>query len=220
MNLLPIQASPVALAQRIAQDLRLAIEQQGQAHLCVSGGKSPAPLFQALSQEALAWERVSISLVDERWVAPDHPDRNEHLLQHYLLQHQAQQATLTRLILPNETPELALARLQALNIRPDVCVLGMGEDGHTASLFPDSPNIQEALGSTQDYVLTHPHTAPHQRIGMSLQQILRSRHIYVALSGTKKIAVWQHAAEHPNDARWPISYVLAQHSQVHSYELV
>uniref|UniRef100_UPI00055E8A1D 6-phosphogluconolactonase n=1 Tax=Pseudomonas asplenii TaxID=53407 RepID=UPI00055E8A1D len=144
--------TPALLAEgqalAVAQQLRTAIAARGVATLVVSGGRSPVAFFQNLAKQDLDWSQVVISLADERWVPVEHADSNAGLLKRHLLQGAAARARFIGLY--NAAANLDEAARQAdqfLAELPDidVLVLGMGDDGHTASLFPGSPNLQAAL---------------------------------------------------------------------------
>ena len=212
----------VRLAQDIAQRLAAAIQVRGFAVLSVSGGKSPVALFEALRVIDIDWSRVRITLVDERCVPRSHPDSNALLVQTHLLQDLAANAHLVFMVPhaaePLDTPatlaKTASAALTAAGIA-DVLVLGMGADGHTASLFPDAPNLAEALDlhNTQACVpieLAHPPAnATYARITQTLAHILSARHIVLPLMGTDKLNTLQQAWPQATPAL-PISYVLQQ----------
>ncbi len=205
------------LAADIAQHLRAAVDQRGQALLAVSGGKSPVPLFQQLSQQALPWARVTVLLVDERCVPPDHPDSNSALVRQHLLQGQAAAArwlpffdTLPHFNADTDLPSLtatANQRLQTLPWPLDVAVLGMGEDGHTASLFPHAPGLEVALTSIDPVAWTRPTTAPHARLTLTLPTLLAAHCLVLPLQGQTKQAVFQRAGVAPT-AELPISLVI------------
>jgi 6-phosphogluconolactonase len=212
----------VRLAQDIAQRLAAAIQARGFAVLSVSGGKSPVALFEALCVIDIDWSRVRITLVDERCVPRSHPDSNALLVQTHLLQDLAAKAQLVFMVANTaehlDTPAtLAKAASLALSAAgvADVLVLGMGADGHTASLFPDAPNLTDALDlrNTQTCVaieLAHPPAnAPYARITQTLAQILSARHIVLPLSGTYKLNTLQLAWKQATPAL-PISCVLQQ----------
>ncbi len=212
----------VRLAQDIAQGLAAAIQARGFAVLSVSGGKSPVALFEALRVIDIDWSRVRITLVDERCVPRSHPDSNALLVQTHLLQDLAAKAQLVFMVAstaePLDTPAtLAKAASLALTAAgvADVLVLGMGADGHTASLFPDAPNLTDALDlrNTQTCVaieLAHPPAnAPYARITQTLAQILSARHIVLPLSGTDKLNTLLQAWQ-PATPALPISCVLQQ----------
>jgi 6-phosphogluconolactonase len=212
----------VRLAQDIAQRLAAAIQARGFAVLSVSGGKSPVALFEALRVIDIDWSRVRVTLVDERCVPRIHPDSNALLVQTHLLQDLAAKAQLVFMVAgaaeplgsPSAQAKAASIALTAAGVA-DVLVLGMGADGHTASLFPEAPNLADALDlrNTQTCVsieLAHPPTnAPYARITQTLAQILSARHIVLPLTGTEKLNTLQQAWKQATPAL-PISFVLQQ----------
>ena len=129
----------------VAELLRQGIAERNVASLAVSGGRSPIAFFDQLSRQILPWEKVSITLVDERWVPTSSEESNEHLVRQHLLRNAAASAQFVPLKTAATSPQLALAeRETAINKMPwplDAIVLGMGEDGHTASLFPGAENL-------------------------------------------------------------------------------
>ena len=205
------------LAADIAQRLRDAVAARGHALLAVSGGKSPVPLLQQLSQQALPWAQVTVLLVDERCVPPDHADSNSALVRQHLLQGQAAAArwlpffdTLPCFDADTGLPALTAAanrRLQGLPWPLDVAVLGMGEDGHTASLFPQAPGLEAALSGTEPVAWTRPGTAPHARLTLTLPTLLAARCLVLPLQGPAKQAVFERACAAPS-AELPISLVI------------
>ncbi len=212
----------VRLAQDIAQRLAAAIQARGLAVLSLSGGKSPVALFEALRVIDIDWSRVRITLVDERCVPCSHPDSNALLVQTHLLQDLAAKAQLVFMVTsateplgaPTEQARAAGMALSSAGIA-DVLVLGMGADGHTASLFPEAPNLADALdmGNTQTCVAmalkNPPANAPYARITQTLAQILSARHIVLPLTGTDKFNTLQQAWNQATPAL-PISFVLQQ----------
>jgi 6-phosphogluconolactonase len=197
-------ASAEALARDIAARLRSAQAARGQALLRVSGGRSPVALFEQLRAQPLDWAQVAVQLVDERQLPDGHAERNETLLRAHLLQGPAAAARL----LPLDEAHATQAALTA-----DVTVLGMGEDGHTASLFPDAPGVAEALRpeAAPGVVALAPTQAPHPRISLNLAALLNSRHTVLSIAGPAKWTVYQRAqaqARSASDATLPISLVL------------
>ncbi len=134
-----------ALAESVAEDLRAAALERGQATLVLSGGTTPELFLDALSRQLVPWSQVTITLTDERWVAVDDAASNENLIRTRLLVGDAAEARLVPLKTAAATPEEGAAeaesRLAALPRPFDVVVLGMGEDGHIASLFPNHPAL-------------------------------------------------------------------------------
>ena len=212
----------VRLAQDIAQRLAASIQARGFAVLSVSGGKSPVALFEALRVIDIDWSRVRVTLVDERCVPRSHPDSNALLVQTHLLQDLAAKAQLVFMV-PNTTEPLdtpaTLAKAAGIALNAagiaDVLVLGMGADGHTASLFPEAPNLAEALDvrNTQRCVAialkNPPANAPYARITQTLAQILSARHIVLPLTGADKLHTLQQAWPQAK-LSLPISFVLQQ----------
>lgn len=205
-----------ALAAAIIERLRAALAERGTASLVVSGGKSPVPLFARLRVADLDWPKVWITLADERWVDPASPDSNERLLREHLLRDAAAAARFAPLKSPfvQVTDGLAAsaATLAAVPRPFDVVVLGMGEDGHTASLFPGADGLAAALAPGNQALLAAitPLTAPHPRITLTLAALLDARCLMLPLSGAAKLAVYRQARETPDAQRWPISAVLCQ----------
>ncbi|UYO94724.1 6-phosphogluconolactonase [Pollutimonas sp. M17] len=200
-----------AMVRDISAVLRQEIATTGRAGLAVSGGRSPLPLFEALSVAPLPWKDVRITLVDERHVAPDHPDSNESLVRTHLLKNQASAARFTGLAGPalDMRDDVARANRQADEIT--LALLGMGEDGHTASWFPGAPQLGRALDPAlaDRYIHVTPPSAPHERISMTLAALLTARRIMLAVAGPTKRAVFEQASRHATPDM-PVSYVIAQ----------
>lgn len=209
------------LADDIAQRLRNAIQSRGNAVLSVSGGKSPVAMFEALRVHPIDWSKVTITLVDERCVSNTHPDSNAQLVKTHLLQDAAQAAGFVPMVTEDidmaDAPQQAAwasAQLQT-NSPADVLVLGLGTDGHTASLFPDAPNLMQALDlhnkqTCVGITLAHPPAnAPYARVTQTLANLLTARHIILPINGDDKRATLQQAWTHvQNDL--PVSHVLHQ----------
>lgn len=210
------------LAQDIAQRLAAAIELRGVAVLCVPGGKSPIALFEALRVQPMDWSRVRVTLTDERCVPCTHPDSNARLVSQHLLQDRASAAQFVPLVAQTSEPlphPFILAQTASLALqtagRADVLVLGMGADGHTASLFPQAPNLVEALDLNNRAACVAielpepPAHAPYARVTQTLAQLLSARHIVLPLSGADKLATLRLARMRISN-QYPISHVLHQ----------
>jgi len=198
-----------SFAEQVAQLLTTAIEKKGKASIAVSGGSTPKGFFNALSNKELAWDKVTITLADERWVDENSDASNTRLVKESLLQNNASDATFFNLKITNELNKATLEILNkdAAQILPlDVLILGMGEDGHTASLFPCSEQINEALSLTNSAELmsVQPKTAPHQRITFSLAALLPSKNVFLHICGESKEQVLQKALSDENALEMPI----------------
>ncbi|MDN0081225.1 6-phosphogluconolactonase [Crenobacter sp. SG2305] len=184
-------AQATALADAIAGWLQTAIERDGTAALAVSGGKSPIALFEALAQTDLDWSRVTVTLVDERIVPAGHPDSNARLVREHLLVGRAAAARFVPLVTDPADPESDLERLEHALPKLTVAVLGMGEDGHTASLFPDAAGLAEGLApdSRHRIIAITPPNAPHRRLTLTLAELARAEARLLAIGGQAKRAV-------------------------------
>ena len=205
--------TPVLLAEGLANDvaeqLRAAISARGAATLVVSGGRSPVAFFQNLAKQGLDWSKVTITLADERWVPVEHADSNAGLLKKYLLQGPAAKARFLSLYSAAanldgaaEQADRLLAELPTI----DVLVLGMGDDGHTASLFPNSPNLAEALkadGIRRCWPMLAP-SVPHQRLTMSRALLATASYTVLSIAGDSKLETLSVALAGDDVASMPI----------------
>ena len=202
------------LADWTANRLSAAITARGVALLIVSGGKSPARFFDRLSNLDLDWPRVMITLADERRVADDSPRSNARLVRERLLQNRAQAATFTPVAdvrLP-EDRELAAASARIANLPSpaDVVILGMGDDGHTASWFPGADGLAEAMdpGARPLVAPIVAPDAPEPRLTLTGRVILRARAIALEIQGEAKLATFATALEPGPEEAMPIRAVL------------
>lgn len=208
-------ALAVGLADRVAAKLEHAITARGAAGLVVSGGRSPVAFFERLSERRLDWGAVTVSLADERWVPPDSPDSNEALVRRHLLKGRAAGAGFIGLYGGEATPEEGEAacatRLTALPRRLDVVVLGLGLDGHTASLFPGAADLEAALrdGGRPCRAIRAPGAA-QPRMTLTLPRLLQTRLLILTFQGEDKHRVYETAfGEGPVEAL-PVRALLRQ----------
>ena len=200
-----------ALAAHVAFRLQQGIVERGTAHLVVSGGNTPIHLFSILADADIKWGRVVVLLADERWVPVDHEDSNERLVRETLLTGKAKSAQFLSLLPTphDETTNISdLSTLLRSLPRFDVVLLGMGEDAHTASLFPCSTALREGLTTQQGALITRPRNAPHRRVSMSKQRLLATECGVVHIVGEKKKAVLELARKSEDEMRYPISAFL------------
>lgn len=209
-----------ALAVRVADALRQAIASRGQATLVVSGGRSPVPFFEALAQQALPWTQVLVSLADERWVPVNHAGSNEALVRRHLLRGPAAEARFLSLyqVAGNLEQAAELADAAVAELVPiDVLVLGMGDDGHTASLFPHSPNLHQALQpdcARRVLPMLAP-SEPTQRLTLTLPMLASARLPLLAIQGQAKLNVLTTALMPGDIAQLPIRAFLNSPLEIH-----
>ena len=203
-----------AFAQTLTDILREGINARGRASLVVSGGRTPVNLFKTLSQADIDWSKVDVTLADERWVEESDDASNTQLVKTHLLQDKAAAAHFVALKTDHAdatdgTIE-AESNVASMSQPFDALILGMGEDGHTASLFPCSDEIKDGLDLTSGRVClaVTPKTAPHQRISLTLPAILHSRNIFLHLTGDKKRQVLEDAVQQGNELEKPITAVV------------
>ena len=208
-------ALDIALAEQTTAMLAADINASGSASLVVSGGRTPMGFFHLLSQQDLDWSAVTITLADERWVDNQHQDSNEKLVRENLLINNAVQANFvaaknaaTDAIDGEADLEQSLATIG----RFTVVILGMGDDGHTASLFPDAEALALGLdmNSGRTAIAVTPPVAPHQRISMTLPRLLDAQQVVIHISGAGKQAVLQAARKGDDIAELPIRAILHQ----------
>ncbi len=203
-----------ALAQHISQRLSDAVQARGEAAIALSGGRTPLPLFQRLSQSPLPWSSISVTLADDRWVATDQADSNAGLIQSNLLQNEAQQARFISLWQADKTAHEAVGdcaeRLASLPAELDMVVLGMGNDGHTASLFPCAAELEHALETEEPCAAVTPTSAPHTRMTLSAKRLLASRERILHLKGADKLDTLQQALLDDDIRIMPIRLFLRQ----------
>ncbi len=199
-----VESDSQELAARLASDvasvLRAAISERGQASLVVSGGSTPLPMFECLAEEPdIDWAKVQITLADERSVPADHADSNEGFVHTHLLKGDAARAQFVSL-LPDNVPAIdqlgAVAeRIDAMGEVFDIVLLGMGGDGHTASLFPDASELEHAFETDVSVVGLTPPSVPQARISLSASRLLATRHLWLHITGQSKLAVLEDALD-------------------------
>ena len=201
----------MGLADRMASSLRRALSMAGEASLAVPGGTTPGPVFDILSDADLAWERVTVMLTDERWVPEDHPRSNAALVRSRLLQGRAARAAFVPFYLPGCTVDEAaedLSRSLAPRFPLSLLLLGMGEDMHTASLFPDAPELGKALDDRAPALCSiHPESQPESRITLTAPVLDGALEKHLLIFGDAKKHALEQARRLPSE-KAPIAAVL------------
>lgn len=194
----------------IADQLRVALGAR-RATLSVPGGTTPGPVFDLLAATDLDWSRVSVVLNDERWVGEDSPRSNTRLLRERLLVAHAAKARLLPLYAPLFEPEEAMDLLGqgiARHLPITVLLLGMGEDMHTASLFPGADRLAEALAPDAPVLMAlRAAGAGEPRITLTAPVLRAAQNIHVLITGAAKRAALERAMQ-LTEAEAPIKVVL------------
>ena len=215
-----IDESTATLAIRLAEDvariLQRAVAERGKATLVVSGGSTPVPFFKALQNQSLPWNQITVTLADERWVPTDHKDSNEKLVREHLLSGAAVDAHFVSLfddgVPPDAAQDACDQRVQAMDLPFDVVILGMGDDGHTASLFPDADGLMDAVDLNLARLCRsmQPPAAPHPRMTLTLKALVSTRHLLLHITGAKKREVLEYALIDGSIDKAPVSALFLQ----------
>ena len=209
----PADAS-AALAHHIAHAIQQRLATAAETALVVSGGSTPENCYRELASTDLPWHRVHVVLSDERCVPPDHPASNEGMIRRILLQGHAKAARFVSLfdgeLPPDRRVDLLRRTLGALPLPFAATLLGMGVDGHFASLFPATAGLSEGLNldSDQPCLVMEPAASPQARITLTLTTLLQSDEILLLFFGADKRAVFEEATRDPD--RYPVGRLLHQ----------
>jgi 6-phosphogluconolactonase len=189
------EALAEALADDVAGVLRAEIAHNGSASMAVSGGTTPGRFFDALSRMHLDWANVVVTLVDERFVPPSSDRSNERLVRAHLLRNEARLARFLPLYADLPSVEAAARQAEAgialLGHALDVVVLGMGADGHTASFFPDAPNLRDLTDPLQPrrVMSVDAPSGGEPRLTLTLPLLTGARFLALHIEGEEKKAV-------------------------------
>lgn len=203
-----VQECELALTKAVASCLKKHLLHKKSVNLAFSGGKSPVGFLELLNQEDCAWQRCHISLVDERIVDLEDENSNARLIRTHFLKNLAKKSHFQAYF---ENPHSPLDELvDRANIdykQPDIAILGMGLDGHMASLFPEAKELEWALKTEQNIVLIHPKNAPYKRLSMSLSALEKCEELFLSIATEEKLEVLNQALQRV-DLKFPISYIL------------
>jgi 6-phosphogluconolactonase len=187
-------------AARVADLARLGIAERGAASVILPGGRTPELFLAALARAPLDWPRISLTLCDERWVDETSPDSNAAMVRRTLLTGAAAEASFLPLYNGAASPAAGCRAVEAairLLPRPwDATILGIGDDGHFASLFPGEPALVAGLNlaGQQDCVPARGPAGGPPRLSLTLASLARSRHIFIIATGRHKRQIWEQAA--------------------------
>ena len=213
------EAMLAALERAFIEDIEAALSQQSRATLLLSGGSTPVPLYRSLSAAKLDWSRIHVALVDERWVDAKNTSSNERLLRENLLVEHATAAHFTAMKnhagSPFDGAEECNATYSTLPSPYDICLLGMGSDGHTASLFPGAEGLAEAISGKQHCAAIRANRSEVtgdnlERMTMTPWSLLQSRKLILLITGNDKWEIYLKARAKGASPDLPISLFLAQ----------
>lgn len=212
-----------ALADAVAANLAAGITLRGAGVLAVSGGSTPKRFFKALSTRKLDWAKVAVTLVDERWVSPKSDRSNARLVTENLLVNEAKSARFVALWGGTETPtaeaiDRVNGHLSDLASPFDAVILGMGNDGHTASFFPGGDTLDKALTAHGPAISLNAAGAVEPRMTLTLPVLLNTRALYLHMEGAEKAATLAKALADGAIEDMPVRAVLRQDkTPVHIY---
>ena len=204
------------LAEEISQKLDLELKNKGEANLLVSGGSTPKKLYEILSNKKIDWKNVSIGLIDERFVATNTEESNELLIKNTLLKNKAADAKFIGLIFNindyKENLNITISKHKPFYKSITCSILGMGSDGHTASLFPNFEEVytDDSIYGDKMIINTKATSEPSKRISYTKAKILSSKHLFLYFNGKEKLDVFNSAKENKNASIRPISAFIHQ----------
>lgn len=203
-----------AAVSDIATALQADLDSSGRARLLVSGGSTPAPVYRALARLPLDWAKIGIALVDERWLPVAGPDSNARLIQENLLVDQAAAAHFEAMLVPDSRLQESVIAANRDFMPASVAVLGMGPDGHTASLFPHMRGLDQALSSDAAYVAVDASGCPGagpwpQRISMTPAGLAKTSRRILLIRGEHKRLVLQRALDGTDLQELPVRFVIS-----------
>jgi 6-phosphogluconolactonase len=187
------------LSEAVSHRLAQAVETKGTGLLAVSGGSTPKRFFEALSGAEIPWAQTTVTLCDERFVPPAHERSNEKLVRDNLLTHKAEAARFLPLFHQAEDVEqaakLADSEFAQSPLPLDVAVLGMGNDGHTLSFFPDAQELDQALdrANPKRVMAIHAASTEEPRLTLTLPLVVHAGQTFLHIEGAAKREAFEHA---------------------------
>ena len=216
-----VESLDIDLSHRIGQLLTQSITENGCASIAVSGGSTPISLFEELSKLNLDWSKVELTLVDERWVDAKHEDSNELLVRKHLIKNKATQINF----FPIKNSAKSVKEGQVLHEKIllqvklpfDIIVLGMGDDGHTASLFPCCKELGQAMDpdNQQKCIVTKPKNAPYDRITLTFSTISKAKNLILHMRGSSKLNTFELAMTLKDAKKMPIYGFIEQPLEIY-----
>lgn len=200
-----------------------ALSKRRKISIALAGGTSPGPLYQDMSHLVLDWSKVTVTLTDERWVSPEDPSSNEYLIRNRLLHRRAEEATFIPFKTNHATPQAGAATTER-RLKPalpiDICLLGMGTDGHIASLIPGATGYEAAVDPAGDRMVAGLHAdnaaGSPDRMTLTMPALLKARRIILLIMGAEKQRVFDEARNQEGDS--PVRYLLTgNRTPIHTF---
>lgn len=204
----------------LISDLEKSIVDTGKAKILLSGGSTPGPIYRALDKKCSFLEKLKIGLVDERYVALDSEFSNERLIKSCFTKLPSDSYTIQGMVYDVQDEarniELLKSEYQDFINRTDIVILGMGTDGHIASIFPNDIKSTAVLNSNKKSVFsTKAPNYPEQRITCSLDMITSANSVYLIIAGDEKLKILENS-----DLSLPIHAVIKKRNDIKLYFLV
>jgi len=201
------------LSKRIEKEIEDALVQKKRVSIAFSGGSTPKKLLQKLSKADIEWPRVDVLLVDERWVSTSSNYSNEHFLRENFFINSAKHAVLIPLknaiVEPSDAQIVTNNSLEKIK-KLDIVILGMGEDGHTASFFPHMKELDFALNTHMYCSSATANTEPTKRMSLSRSFLLSAKSLILHIEGEKKKDVFDKASQSDDFSSMPIIAMMQQ----------
>lgn len=200
-----------------------ALSKRRKISIALAGGTSPGPLYQDMSHLVLDWSKVTVTLTDERWVSPEDPSSNEYLIRNRLLHRRAEEANFIPFKTNHATPQAGASTTErrlksALPI--DICLLGMGTDGHIASLIPGATGYDAAVDPSGDRMVAGLHAdnaaGSPDRMTLTMPALLKARRVVLLIMGAEKQRVFDEARNQEGSS--PVRYLLTgNRTPIHTF---
>ena len=208
-----------SIVETLISELEQSVQSNGSANILLSGGSTPGPIYKVLDQKCAFVKHLKIGLVDERFVGSESEFSNERLIKSCFTKLPIELYNIEGMVhdIDDEANniELLKTKYQPFIERTDVVILGMGTDGHTASIFPNDPQSNEVLSSNERSIFsTKAPNHPTHRITCSLDMITNASSIYLIISGDKKLNILEN-----NELSLPIHDVLKKRNDIKIYFL-
>tara|TARA_B100000674_G_scaffold133997_1_gene103577 strand:+ start:1234 stop:1908 length:675 start_codon:yes stop_codon:yes gene_type:complete len=207
-----------SLVTDIVKIITDSIENYGDARILLSGGSTPINLYSTLSQQNINWSKVKIGLVDERFVNNDSDFSNEKLIRKNLLKNYAKDALFFEMVYSTDNEKLNLElvndKYSSFMKRLDLTILGMGSDGHTASIFPNDLESERIMNTKNIGIYsTKAPKFPFNRITCSKEIIGNSNDIFLFITGKTKFNIFKNSIK----TNVPISYFIKEYENMETY---